>query len=427
MGSTIGGAKSNKFLIGAAEIRIGPMSRAGRLTSADSVGLLQSTSVNYTNETVDLEAGLPKTTIDTVIVKQTAAVTASAYEYTMNNLRVMLNAGTGRNMVSEFSFSTTADIDPSVATLIQNTYTGMVGTIGGVATTASTAEVSIASSVLQLKDMAGNVVAYFDGNSTAEFTVPVSGVLTTYTFKPTAISYSTDASNVVTIYLRANAVGTTTAKLNTVGTLLGGSAIASNKIPAGTTVNAIGQLDSAVGSEIYEGVLTAGLAVGTSNPVMATSIPAAQVAVGHVLATYPMGNPGNLTIMQVLSVTASGNGSNITCSVGGSGLLFTASAGDVIYRVDEIGLGANTQTQYFALDVISLDHSNGRPTGFRFWKAAVSSGLDFSYSSDNFGTTPLSFKILKPSDLDIQTSLSGMATMINGSATSQAHPYGMAF
>lgn len=89
----IGIASTNKFHIGQAELRIGPMSSANKLKQANSLGLLQSSIVRFTQESADLEAGLPKTLQDTAITRTVVTIEAQAYEYSRKNIRVMINEG----------------------------------------------------------------------------------------------------------------------------------------------------------------------------------------------------------------------------------------------------------------------------------------------------------------------------------------------
>jgi len=99
-------------------------------------------------------------------------------------------------------------------------------------------------------------------------------------------------------------------------------------------------------------------------------------------------------------------------------LLTTFTAGDAItaYTMNQVGIGNSAQTQYVTLDVISLNHKTGLPQGFRFWKASVSGGLDYSFSNDNFAVTPLSFSILQPSAEDWAGALAGPAAAMSASA-----------
>jgi len=123
-----GAAVSNKFQIGTSEIRIGPMTLANQLTGvANSVGLLQSATVKFQQDSVDLEAGFPKTIVDTAIVKTNITVEAQAYEYSRRNIRSMLNEGSESvGAVLETSGTTTGNVTASTGTLF-TIATNMIG------------------------------------------------------------------------------------------------------------------------------------------------------------------------------------------------------------------------------------------------------------------------------------------------------------
>ena len=90
--ANLGGAVSNTFQIGQAELRIGAMSRAGSLTQVDSVGLLKSAAVNVAKTYVELKAGETNSRIHSSLTGYDLEVNAEVYEFTRNNLSLILNA-----------------------------------------------------------------------------------------------------------------------------------------------------------------------------------------------------------------------------------------------------------------------------------------------------------------------------------------------
>lgn len=273
----LGNQLTNKFQIGNAEVRIGTMLKANQLVQADSVGLLQSATVNFAQESVDLEGGLPKTLIDTAITKTTVTVTAQAYEYSRKNLRVMLNEGVEGTGVTEY---------------------------------------------------------------------------------------------------------------------------------AGTSVDVMAV--STAGTSMFD-----------------TTIPLADVTAGDLLVIYPAANPEKVSVVRVSAVAAATVATNAKVTIDNvkTPLLFDLAVGDVIFKANQIGLGNTSSTNYFSMDVIGLEHSTGRPVGFKFWKAAVSGGMEYSFSNDNFSVTPLSFKVLKPSVAEFSTG----GPLLHLSDIIPAHPYGIQF
>jgi len=89
----LGSAETTDFVIGCAEVRVGPLDQANLLDQSYSIGLVDDTTFTVTQETVDLEGGCPKTIVDTAIVSQTATVTATAREYSRRNLQLILGEG----------------------------------------------------------------------------------------------------------------------------------------------------------------------------------------------------------------------------------------------------------------------------------------------------------------------------------------------
>jgi hypothetical protein len=89
----LGSPVTNLFEIGTAEVRVGPLSMANKLTQAYSVGLIDSVSVEVSQDTVTLEGGFPRRTVDSAIVRQNASITCQAHEYSRRNLKVQLGEG----------------------------------------------------------------------------------------------------------------------------------------------------------------------------------------------------------------------------------------------------------------------------------------------------------------------------------------------
>ncbi len=89
----LGSPVTNKFQIGTAELRVGPMTAAMKLLQSHSVGLVDSVTVTIGQESVDLEGGFPKKLMDSAIVRQTAEVSAVLREYSRRNLKVAIGDG----------------------------------------------------------------------------------------------------------------------------------------------------------------------------------------------------------------------------------------------------------------------------------------------------------------------------------------------
>ena len=91
----LGSPVTNKFAIGTAELRIGPLTDANQLLPSHSVGLIDSASLNVEQEAAELLGGFPRKLVDTAIISQTATVTATLREYSRRNILTMLGEGAG--------------------------------------------------------------------------------------------------------------------------------------------------------------------------------------------------------------------------------------------------------------------------------------------------------------------------------------------
>jgi len=89
----LGAPVTSKFPIGTAELRIGPLNKAGLLTQAHSVGLVDQASVEVAQESVDLPGGFPQTTVATAIVSQNSTITATLRESSRRNMKIMMGEG----------------------------------------------------------------------------------------------------------------------------------------------------------------------------------------------------------------------------------------------------------------------------------------------------------------------------------------------
>ena len=237
----LGIAQTTKFSIGTAEVRIGPLSSANKLTQSHSIGLLDDVTLEVSQENIDLQGGFPRTIVDTAIVSQDATVNATLREYSRRNIRVMLGEGV-----------------ESVA--------------------------------------------------------------------------ATDASTT----LSANAASGATAL-----------------------------------------TLTAAL-TGASD--------------GDLVVVYPVGSPSDVSVCEI----ASGSGGTSLTLNTDTPTLFAYTSGAVVYLAHHVPLGNVQQTNYFAVQFLQQERSTGRPIGFNFWKASISSGMSLSSNAEDFASTEMQIKIVEP-------------------------------
>lgn len=108
----LGAPVTNLFEIGTAEVRFGPLNKAGLLTQAYSMGLIDNVTVEVSQDSVTLEGGFPRRTVDTAIVRQNGTITAQSREYSRRNMKVAL--GEGVDAVAPTDYATTI-VDDSTA------------------------------------------------------------------------------------------------------------------------------------------------------------------------------------------------------------------------------------------------------------------------------------------------------------------------
>lgn len=86
----LGSAQSNEFSIGTAEVRVGPLTEAGRLAQSRSVGLVDNVTISFETASVDLKGGFPQQIVDTAVTEQTGSISVTAREFSRRNLDIML-------------------------------------------------------------------------------------------------------------------------------------------------------------------------------------------------------------------------------------------------------------------------------------------------------------------------------------------------
>ena len=97
----IGAPRTTKFQIGVAELRIGPLASANKLTQSHSIGLIDQCTIEISQDSVDLEGGFPRSPVDTAIIRRSGTVTATLREYSRRNLKIMMGEGVAASEPSD--------------------------------------------------------------------------------------------------------------------------------------------------------------------------------------------------------------------------------------------------------------------------------------------------------------------------------------
>jgi hypothetical protein len=113
----LGSAQTSAFAIGTAELRLGPMTSAGKLPQSMSVGLIDEATVSVAQESVELEGGFPRKLVASAIVKQTGTVSATLREMSRRNINIMLGNGIPA-AVTDVATTITADVLVGATTVV---------------------------------------------------------------------------------------------------------------------------------------------------------------------------------------------------------------------------------------------------------------------------------------------------------------------
>jgi hypothetical protein len=145
----------------------------------------------------------------------------------------------------------------------------------------------------------------------------------------------------------------------------------------------------------------------------------ASVDEGQLLVLYTVGSPEKISVVRVSAIT----GDVLTLDDGTPLMHAYTVAGTVVYAAHPVAIGAITQTNYFAVQVLQTERATGRPIGYNFWKAAISSGMNDGSNADDFASTELGLKLLVPAAAEYDTGgdLEHLANII------PTHPTGLYF
>lgn len=111
--SQLGIPVTEKFEIGTAEVRVGPLTDAMQLTPTQSIGLIDKVMIDASNVTAKLKGGFPQKTVAQAVVEETLVITATAREYSRRNMRLQLGYGLEASAPTDLAATITASTAPS--------------------------------------------------------------------------------------------------------------------------------------------------------------------------------------------------------------------------------------------------------------------------------------------------------------------------
>lgn len=95
MTKDLGTAKTEKFMLATAQVRIGTVGDLYQLNDDNSIGLVKNVAITGEMETTELGQGVKNRTVYSVITSATLNVAAEVYEYTPQNLAYGLGLAAG--------------------------------------------------------------------------------------------------------------------------------------------------------------------------------------------------------------------------------------------------------------------------------------------------------------------------------------------
>jgi len=91
--SKIGAPKTNKYVFGSAEVRVGVLSKVNRLKHEDSLGVLSDVTLSFTKEFTELRGGPGNAVLGRGLTGTDSKITATLSEHTHRNLMLMVGNG----------------------------------------------------------------------------------------------------------------------------------------------------------------------------------------------------------------------------------------------------------------------------------------------------------------------------------------------
>lgn len=183
--ANLGSAVSNDFQIGVAELRLGTLANAGKLSQADSVGLIDEAAVKVSQTKVDLKGGFPRKVVKSAITEQLTTITAVLREYSRKNLSIMIGAGIP-GASSSVATTITADVALNATDVVTTDSTGFsVGDIAVIYQEGKPETVSVVE--ITAVDLVAPTGLSFAANSMATALTAADGTIHVYKANQVAI------------------------------------------------------------------------------------------------------------------------------------------------------------------------------------------------------------------------------------------------
>jgi hypothetical protein len=419
MAYSLGNAVTNHFLIGTFELRVGPLSQAGKLTSAQSVGLVEAFNLNSQINTTTLSASYPRRVVDSAVTSSLSSFGITLREYSARNLRMLMGEGVSAYTDSDKSFIANASVSSSVS--VGNSNISFSTLEPPVAVPLSISVSAEAEAATDGPNIAATTNTFTVTNTTKNPNVNVSSadflgnnthVLTLTIPKMSSkafgfnVTYDTEKFTFLTVTGASSFSSNPSASVISFS-LLKGSGNATVKVYLKAKVSDTGSF-TVLPPLGYLGAV-----------VVAFSRESATLLVGDTVSLVNAADPANPIITEVVSFNSS-SATSPGLTVKNTGRAIPSGTHYTIRKCETVGAGnMDTNNRFFTASLIHLDRAGKIPLIYEFWKCSLESGMDLSVDVTQFSSTQLQVKVLKPTLTDTLSGgvLSHMAAEIAQSPT----------
>lgn len=124
-------------------------------------------------------------------------------------------------------------------------------------------------------------------------------------------------------------------------------------------------------------------------------------AAGDLAVVYPDGFPEQVSVVEIASIATE----TLTLVTGQTTQhAYNVSTGTIhVFKAQPIAIGSLERTNYFSMMLVNQDNRSGRPGIASFWKCAISGNVDIANNANDFASSKMDFKVLRPALAEFDT------------------------
>ncbi len=418
MAYSLGNAVTNHFLIGTFELRIGPLSQAGRLSSAQSVGLAEAFNLNSQINTTTLSASYPRRVVDSAVTSSLSSFGVTLREYSARNLRMLMGEG-----VSEYSdaggFTATAAVGSTVFVGSEKIAFPSLGSdsYASIPLGFDLDKESSEDTAISISTTGKAFILASNTDSGVRLTSPDFSVNKVYKLTLT-IPKKTTAKTFTVYYEREKVESFLVVNASSYSVNNAAQAV-SFVVPKDVTAATSAEIEVYFKAKADMASFVIRPPKGYVGSVaVALDRPGVVVQPGDTLSLVDAGNPANPIITEVVSFNSATAPNNPGLTVRNAGRSIPTNTVFTISKCETVGAGnLDTNKRFFTASLIHLDRGGKIPLVYEFWKCSLESGMDLSVDVTQFSSTQFQVKVLKPTLTDTRGVLSHVADEIAQSPT----------